>query len=52
MEKTGKEIMSREEIKTLVDLFYEKVQNDDKLADIFNSIIKSAENNSALFMLI
>lgn len=40
MEMAGKEIMSRGDIKMLVDLFYEKVQNDDKLADIFNSIIK------------
>ena len=37
----GKEIMSREDIKTLVDLFYGKVQNDDKLAGIFNSVIKN-----------
>ena len=41
MENVGKEIMSREEVKILVDLFYEKVQKDDTLADIFNSIIKN-----------
>ena len=39
METMGKEIISKEEVETLVDLFYEKIQNDDKLADIFNAII-------------
>jgi len=35
-----KEIKSLEEIKQLVDLFYEKVRKDDLLADIFNGVIQ------------
>ena len=35
-----KEILSIEEIKLLVDLFYEKVRKDSILADIFNEVIQ------------
>ncbi len=36
-----KEILSLEEIKQLVDQFYEKVRKDPLLADIFNRVIKA-----------
>lgn len=35
-----KEITSLEDIRQLVDLFYEKVRNDDLLGNIFNRIIQ------------
>jgi len=35
-----KEIITVEDIKILVDSFYEKIREDDLLSDIFNSIIK------------
>ncbi len=35
-----KEIVSFEDIKQMVDIFYGKVRKDDLLADIFNGIIK------------
>ena len=35
-----KEIISISDIKLLVDSFYDKVREDELLADIFNDIIK------------
>ena len=37
---TKKEILSLEEVKLLVDTFYEKVRKDDLLQDIFNNVIQ------------
>ncbi len=37
---TKKEILSLDEVKLLVDTFYEKVRKDDLLQDIFNNVIQ------------
>ena len=36
----NKEITNIEDIKHLVDSFYDKVRKDDMLVDIFNTVIK------------
>lgn len=36
-----KDIESKEDIKTLIDLFYEKVKSDDTIGFIFNDIVKT-----------
>src|SRR5690554_2219315 len=40
MENTVKEIVVREDIETLVNLFYDKIRKDDLLSGIFDSVIK------------